>query len=118
MNFHRLSLAQPPVRLASTLFSKLISVFMVPLLGVALYPVRSIAAPNSELSVQATSFSPEYFGPMPHHRSDTYSRANATVGRYLYVGDAPRFEAKDLEMYTSKMGLTLRIKAWVSEDLV
>ncbi len=56
-----------------------------------------------------------YGGPIFHSRENTSKKSNANVGRYLYVGDVPKFEAQDLEFYISKMGLTLRVKAWVNQ---
>src|SRR5262249_1298196 len=37
--------------------------------------------------------------------------------RYLYVGPAPRFEPEDLEFTVSKLTLTARVKARVSNEL-
>lgn len=53
-------------------------------------------------------------GPFFHERSDTSVKDDATVGRYLYLGDVPRFEASALEFFVSKMSLTMRVQAWVS----
>ena len=54
---------------------------------------------------------------VPFYTKDTPNKAGATVGRHLYVGTAPRFEAEDLELVVSKMGLTLRVTAWVRAEL-
>lgn len=76
------------------------------------------------LSVPLSAMSASVFGadasegPFPFQRTNTPKKANATVGRYLYVGPAPRFEAEDLELTVSKMGLTLRVKAWVRPELI
>lgn len=43
---------------------------------------------------------------------------NHTVGRFAYLGNAPRFESENLEMYASKMGHSLRVKAWVTAATV
>lgn len=42
---------------------------------------------------------------------------DATVGRYLYVGDAPRFKSENLSLTVSKMSLTLRAQGWVTQDM-
>ena len=56
-------------------------------------------------------------GIFPHQRTNSPYKANATVGKYLYVGTAPRFEADELFMVSSKVGLTLRVTASVSDSL-
>ncbi|MBS1963542.1 MAG: hypothetical protein JST04_15105 [Bdellovibrionales bacterium] len=40
------------------------------------------------------------------------------IGRFAYLGVAPRFESKNLEMYASKMGHTLRVKGFVTRDVL
>jgi hypothetical protein len=55
-------------------------------------------------------------GPMPHERTDTPKKANANVGRYLYVGTAPKFEASEIELTVSKMSLTVRATGWISQQ--
>ena len=45
----------------------------------------------------------------------TEINGDLTIGRFAYLGDAPRFESSELEMVASKMGHTLRVKAWVTE---
>lgn len=57
-------------------------------------------------------------GPFFHEREDTAKKSNANVGKYLYVGNVPRFEANELELYVSKMSLNLRVKAWVSQTKI
>lgn len=39
-------------------------------------------------------------------------------GRFAYLGNAPRFQPENLEMVASKMGHSLRVKAWVSQDTI
>ena len=45
------------------------------------------------------------------------SDATLNVGSYVYLGDVPRFDPQTLEMVASKMGHTLRVKAWVTQAL-
>ena len=45
------------------------------------------------------------------------SDATLNVGSYVYLGDVPRFDPQNLEMVASKMGHTLRVKAWVTQAL-
>lgn len=40
------------------------------------------------------------------------------IGRFAYLGVVPRFESKNLEMFASKMGHTLRVKAYVTQDVL
>ena len=40
------------------------------------------------------------------------------IGRFAYLGVAPRFESKNLEMFASKMGHTLRVKAYVTQSML
>lgn len=54
-------------------------------------------------------------GPMSHERTDTPKKANAHVGRYMYVGAAPKFDANELELTVSKMSLTVRATGWMSQ---
>lgn len=56
-------------------------------------------------------------GVFPHERSDLPKKKNATAGKYLYVGTAPRFAPEDLELVTSKVGLTLRVSGRVTQEL-
>lgn len=57
-------------------------------------------------------------GPMPHERTDTPKLANSTTGRYMYLGDVPKFEASELEFTISKMNLTARITAHVNQGRI
>ncbi len=57
----------------------------------------------------------EMLGPMPHERTNTPLKSNAHVGRYLYVGTAPKFEGEELELTTSKMSLTMRATGWMTQ---
>ncbi len=41
-----------------------------------------------------------------------------SIGRFGYVGVAPRFDSKNLEMFASKMGHSLRVKAWITQDIL
>lgn len=41
-----------------------------------------------------------------------------TVGRFAYLGNAPRFTSDNLEMVASKMGHSLRVKAWVTPETI
>lgn len=66
----------------------------------------------SSLSMATTN---EMFGPMPHERTNTPLKKNAHVGRYLYVGTAPKFEGEELELTTSKMSLTMRATGWMTQ---
>jgi hypothetical protein len=40
------------------------------------------------------------------------------IGRFGYIGVAPRFASKNLEMFASKMGHSLRVKAFVTQDIL
>lgn len=57
-------------------------------------------------------------GPMPHERTDTPKLANTTTGRYMYVGDVPKFDATELELTISKMNLTTRVTAFVNQGRI
>lgn len=57
-------------------------------------------------------------GPMPHERIDTPNLKNANSGRYIYLGDAPKFEGKELEITISKMNLTTRVTAHISQEKI
>lgn len=60
------------------------------------------------------SFVPK--GPMPHERVDTPKKPNANSGRYIYLGDVPKFEGEEIEIIISKMALTTRVTAHVSQS--
>lgn len=57
-------------------------------------------------------------GPMPHERTDTPKLKNTTTGRYLYVGDVPKFDGSEIEITISKINLTARVTAHVSQDKI
>jgi hypothetical protein len=57
-------------------------------------------------------------GPMPHERTNTPKLANANVGRYLYVGVAPKFDSSEIELTVSKMSLTLRATGWITQSKI
>lgn len=57
-------------------------------------------------------------GPIPHERTDTPKLQNSTTGRYLYLGDVPKFEGTELEMTISKMNLTTRVTAHVNQGRI
>ncbi len=38
-----------------------------------------------------------------------------TMGRFAYLGNVPRFESENMELFASKMGHSLRVKAWVTQ---
>jgi hypothetical protein len=61
---------------------------------------------------------PAAHGPGFHERTDIPRLKRARVGRYLYLGTLPHFETDDLELYVSKLGLTLRVKAWIKPQLI
>lgn len=52
-----------------------------------------------------------------HQRTEVTPTSKITAGRYMYIGTAPRFEAPELNLFVSKMGLTLRVQAWVKSSL-
>lgn len=54
-------------------------------------------------------------GPFPQERTDTSKMSNATIGRYLYLGDVPKFDGSELEITISKMNLTNRVTAHVTQ---
>jgi hypothetical protein len=57
-------------------------------------------------------------GPMPQERTKTSKLENATVGRYIYVGDVPKFEGEEVEITISKMNLTTRVTAYVNQGRI
>ena len=69
----------------------------------------------SAFALSGVSYGSEMLGPFPHERTNTPSKSNAHVGRYLYVGAAPKFDAGELDLTVSKMSLTLRATGWVSQ---
>ncbi len=74
--------------------------------------VSSIITFAAILAVPAHAF---FLGPITQEGMDTPKKAKATVGRYLYVGTAPKFSGPELELTVSKMSLTLRATGWVSQ---
>lgn len=73
-----------------------------------LTPVAALAGPTQGVSDD---------GVFPHVRNDLPKKKNATVGNYLYIGTAPKFAPEDLKLTTSKVGLTLRVTAKVTQEL-
>ena len=57
-------------------------------------------------------------GPMPHERSITPKQSSAHSGRYLYLGEVPKFKGEELEIFIAKRSLTTRVKAYVNQDLI
>ncbi len=57
-------------------------------------------------------------GPMPHERTDTPKLKNSHTGRYLYLGDVPKFEGPEIEITISKMALTARVTAHVNQGRI
>lgn len=57
-------------------------------------------------------------GPIPHVRTDTPLKKKAHVGRYMYVGTAPKFNGNELELTVSKMSLTLRATGWMTQEKI
>lgn len=70
------------------------------------------------LSLLALSTSLMAKGPLPHERTSTPKLQNATNGRYMYVGDVPKFEGSELEITISKMNLTARVTAHVNQGRI
>lgn len=69
----------------------------------------------STLAFAGAAFAEKNLGPIPHERLDTPKKANAHVGRYLYVGTAPKFDGGEIDLTVSKMSLTLRATGWMSQ---
>lgn len=57
-------------------------------------------------------------GPLPHERTDTPKLQNSTTGRFLYLGDVPKFEGNELEITISKLNLTNRVTAYVNQGRI
>ena len=72
----------------------------------------------SALALSSVAFAAEMLGPFPHERTNTPLKSKAHVGRYLYVGTAPKFSGEEIELTVSKMSLTLRATGWISQDKV
>lgn len=83
-----------------------------PVMEVKVYPAGTILNPT---------LNPDDDILIPKNVTITYKRiANDQLysGRFAYYGVAPRFTSDNLEMTASKMAHTLRVKAWVTTDLV
>jgi hypothetical protein len=63
-------------------------------------------------------FANDFLGPFPHERTNTPKKANAHVGRYLYVGTAPKFNGEEIELNISKMSLNLRATGWLTQEKI
>lgn len=59
-----------------------------------------------------------YVGPMSHERTDTPKKAGAHVGRYMYVGTAPKFDDGEVSLTVSKMSLTVRATGWLTQSKI
>lgn len=68
------------------------------------------------LMLSANAFAKK--GPLPHERTDTPKLKNSTTGRYLYLGDVPKFDGSELEIIISKMALTTRVTAYVNQGRI
>jgi hypothetical protein len=65
------------------------------------------------------SHSAQVEGPFFYVPSETsLSASKAPVGRYLYLGAAPKFKSRDLELTIGKSSFTLRVKAKVSREMI
>ncbi len=73
---------------------------------------------DSNLELSRRDPSSTILGPFPHQRTNTSKKSHATIGRYVYLGSVPKFEAHQVEMTISKMSLTNRVTAWVKQDLI
>lgn len=67
---------------------------------------------------RASASQESMMGPIFHERTNTPNKSNAVVGRYLYTGDAPKFESNELELYVAKMSLSLRAKGWINQQRI
>ncbi len=70
----------------------------------------------STLAVSGFAAAAPLLGPQPHERIDTPKKKNAHVGRYLYVGTAPKFAGSEIDLTVSKMSLTVRATGWISQS--
>lgn len=77
--------------------------------------LATILLASSMAATASLALAEPFMGPMSHERTDTPKKANAHVGRFLYVGAAPKFDANELELTVSKMSLTLRATGWMSQ---
>jgi hypothetical protein len=79
--------------------------------------MNSLAAILLASSITISGFAAApLLGPQPHERTDTPKKKNAHIGRYLYVGTAPKFDGSEIELTISKMSLTVRATGWVSQS--
>lgn len=69
----------------------------------------------SSLALAGLAFADPNMGPITHEKTDTPKKAGATVGRYLYVGTAPKFDGGEVDLTVSKMSLTLRATGWMTQ---
>lgn len=67
------------------------------------------------LVLASNAFAAKPLGPISHERTDTPKMANTTTGRYIYLGDAPKFDGSELEITISKINLTARVTAHVNQ---
>lgn len=65
-----------------------------------------------------STFSYAKKGPQPHERTDLTKMESATVGRYIYLGEVPKFNSSELEITISKMNLTARVTAHVTQERI
>lgn len=70
------------------------------------------------LLVSAQAFAVRIRGPIAHERTSSPKMTNMTSGRYMYLGEVPKFEGKELEIFISKMNLTARVKAHVNQGRI
>jgi L,D-transpeptidase catalytic domain len=57
-------------------------------------------------------------GPQPHERTNTPKMGHSTTGRYMYLGNVPKFDGSELEITISKMNLTVRVTAYVNQERI
>lgn len=69
----------------------------------------------STMGMATMAYAEPMIGPITHERSDTPKKKNAHIGRYLYVGTAPKFASNELELTVSKMSLTLRAQGYMTQ---
>src|SRR5687768_15607340 len=69
-------------------------------------------------SVAIADVKPSLLGPITHERTDTPKKVNANVGRFLYVGTAPKFDVGEVDLTVSKMSLTVRANGWMTQAKV
>lgn len=69
----------------------------------------------ASLVVSTHVFAKKIMGPIPHERTDTPKMANTTTGRYVYLGEVPKFDGAELEITISKINLTARVTGHVNK---